>query len=342
MSHQVGLEVEWYLSHVIQDRLSPENIGAPGVRGDPIETAPVEPGYSYHSETNLDTMQPVFSELADAYSALMLPLRSIENEWGPGQVECTFEAGDALRVADDYILFRTATRQICRRRGLFATFMCRPRLAGHYPSGWHLHQSIKDPATGQNHWIPEREGEPLSPSGQSFLAGLIAHALPATVFATPTVNGYRRFRPNSLAPDRVTWSHDHRGVLMRVLGGVGDPTTRIENRGGEPAANPYLYFASQIMAGVDGMARNLALGPPDDEPYDAARPRLPTNLRAALAELAESELFRAELGDVFLDYYLALKRAELGRFERYCRDHSVDEADDEVTQWEQNEYYDFF
>jgi glutamine synthetase len=50
-----------------------------------------------------------------AFEALGLGLRSIENEWGPGQIECTFAPRSALEAADNVLLFRTATRQICRR-----------------------------------------------------------------------------------------------------------------------------------------------------------------------------------------------------------------------------------
>src|SRR5262245_58902888 len=117
MAHVVGLEVEWYLLRLVEDRLSDENIGAPGVRGRPLNTAPPEPGFSYHSESNMDLMQPVLSALAEAYDKIGLSLRSLENEWGPGQVECTFAAADALTAADHLLLFRTATRQICRRMG---------------------------------------------------------------------------------------------------------------------------------------------------------------------------------------------------------------------------------
>ena len=111
--------------------------------------SPAEPGFSYHSESNMDLMQPVLSALADAFEKIGLPLRSIENEWGPGQVECTFAARPALEAADHALLFRTATRQICRRMGYFATFMCRPALKGYYSSGWHLHQSLVDAKSGQ-------------------------------------------------------------------------------------------------------------------------------------------------------------------------------------------------
>ena len=237
----VGLEIEWYLLRVADEHLGDEHTGIPGLRPQPIKTAPVEPGFSYHSESNMDLMQPVLTALAEAFEKLGLPLRSIENEWGPGQLECTFAARPALDAADYALLFRTATRQVCRRMGYFATFMARPALKSYYSSGWHLHQSLVDAVSGQNLFMPEHERECLSPLGRAYVGGLLQHAAAGTAFATPTVNGYRRYRPNSLAPDRATWCYDHRGVMIRVLGAPGDPATRLENRIGEPAANPYLY-----------------------------------------------------------------------------------------------------
>jgi glutamine synthetase len=333
----IGLEVEWYLARVLEERLSDEHVSLPGVRGRPVQTTPIEPGFSYHSETNLDLMQPVLGELARAYAALGLPLRSVENEWGPGQVECTFSAQDALKSADDMLLFRTATRQLCRRLGCFATFMCRPALKGYYSSGWHLHQSLAD-THGHNVFAAEKRL--LSQAGEAWLAGLLQHAAASSAFATPTVNGYRRYRPNSLAPDRAAWGYDHRGAMVRVLGGDGDPATRLENRLGEPAANPYLYIASQVICGLEGIDRNLQPGARDDEPYAAEKPLLPTSLGQALDGLEGSALYRRELGDVFIDYFVRLKRSELNRFLKWGREHPG--AEGEPTEWEQNEYFDFF
>jgi glutamine synthetase len=338
----VGLEVEWYLLRVAEDHLTMENIGVPGLRGRPIKTWPVEPGYHYHSESNMDLMQPVLTALGEAYEALGLPLRSIENEWGPGQVECTFAPLPALEAADCMLLFRTATRQVCRRMGYFATFMARPKLAGFYSSGWHLHQSLVDTAGGANLFIPEHDRERLSPLGRAYLAGLLHYAAPATVFATPTVNGYRRFRPNSLAPDRAAWGYDHRGTMIRVLGGAGDPATRLENRAGEPAANPYLFILSQLIAGGAGIAQQLTPPPADDEPYTAERPLLPTSLPQALDALEAEPLFRHALGHVFIDYFLKLKRNEVGRYLRSLEGSEAPAQGDEPSDWEQNEYFDFF
>jgi glutamine synthetase len=338
----VGAEIEWYLLRVADEHLSEDSIGAPGTRGRPIRTWPAEPGYHYHSESNMDLMQPVFDALGDAFETLGLGLRSIENEWGPGQVECTFAPRAALEAADNVLLFRTATRQICRRLGYFATFMARPALKGYYSSGWHLHQSLVDASSGANLFAPQKSGEVLSAAGQSYLAGLLQYAAPSTVFATPTVNGYRRLRPNSLAPDRATWGYDNRGAMLRVLGGVGDPATRIENRVGEPAANPYLYILSQVVAGNAGMTTGLKPQPPDDAPYAAERPMLPKSLPEALDFLKKEPLFRRELGDTFIDYFVKLKRTEFGRYQRSLEESGGSAQSDEPTAWEQNEYFDFF
>jgi len=338
----VGLEIEWYLLRVAQGELGPENIGVPGRRGLPIRTTPAEPGYHYHSESNMDMMQPALTALAQAFDGLGLPLRSIENEWGPGQLECTFAPTKALEAADNALLFRTATRQICRRMGYFATFMCRPGIEGYYSSGWHLHQSLADAASGRNLFTPA-SGDPgrLSPLGMACLGGLLDHAVASTVFASPTVTGFRRFRPNSLAPDRATWGFDHRGVMLRVLGGVDDPASRVENRIGEPAANPYLYIASQIVAGLAGLDAGADPGPEDDEPYAAARTPLPASLPEALDALDGSQLYRQALGDVFIDYYVKLKRTEYGRYASALEQDGGNPGD-LATPWEQNEYFDFF
>ena len=281
-----------------------------------------------------------FSVNVDTWKRRML--RSVENEYGPGQVECTFTADDAMRAADNYVLFRTATRQVCRRHGYFATFMCRLGLAGHFSSGWHLHQSVVDAASDANLFTPGTDADALSEKGSAFLAGLLDHTLPATVFASPTVNGFRRFQPNSLAPNRATWGTDHRGALMRVISASGDPASRIENRAGEPAANPYLFIASQIAAGLDGIERGLSLAPPDDAPYESDKPLLPASLAEGLEALAQDGFYRSVFGDAFTDYYLGLKNAELDRYRQYCEDEGIGENDADVTGWEQNEYYDFF
>jgi glutamine synthetase len=164
----------------------------------------------------------------------------------------------------------------------------------------------------------------------------LAHAQAAAAFTTPTINGYKRYRAYTLAPDRAIWARDNRGVMVRVLGEAGDASTHLENRVGEPAANPYLYMASQIHAGLDGIAKRSDPGPSADTPYETKAQALPKNLGEALAALRASKVFAKSFGTAFVDYFAHIKEAELARFNAEAG------AGDDVTAWEQNEYFDLF
>jgi glutamine synthetase len=320
-----GLEVEFHLFKLEKARLGVADAGQPG---EPPDVSLLNQGYQYLTEQRYDEMDPILEILRTNIVDLGLPLRTIEVEFGPSQVEFTFRAGTGLEPADAMVLFRSAVKQVAQRNGFHATFMCRPKLANVMSSGWHLHQSLKDKKTGANAFMDGRE--PLSAFGMHFMAGLLDHARAAAAFSTPTLNGYKRYRPFSLAPDRATWGRDNRGVMVRLLGGPGDPATHLENRVGEPAANPYLYMASQIVSGLDGIDRKLDPGRSADTPYEAKAPALPRSLAEALAALGNDKVLRAGFGDFFVDYYLKLKQAEIDRF------------DLEVSDWEQREYFSLF
>jgi glutamine synthetase len=231
-----------------------------------------------------------------------------------------------MAAADAMILLRSAIKQIARRHGYHATFMCRPKLPNVMSSGWHLHQSLT--RNGLNAFTSDKED--LSDTGKYYLSGLLAHARAATVFATPTINGYKRYRPYSLAPDRVIWGKENRGAMLRVIGGPRDPDTRIENRIGEPAANPYLYFASQIYSGLDGIERRMPMLRSADTPYEAKADLLPRTLEEALQHLKANKALRDGFGNSFVDYYCRIKEAEIARFNL------------EVSDWEHREYFDLF
>ena len=82
-------------------------------------------------------------------------------------------------------------------------------------------------------------------------------------------------------------------------------------------------------------------GPPDEAPYAAGKPMLPKSLPEALTALEQAALFKSQFGEVFIDYYLKLKRSEADRFEKWLADTGTKDAG-ETTAWEQNEYFDFF
>src|SRR6202000_3417299 len=99
-----------------------------------------------------------------------------------------------------------------------------------------------------------------------------------------------------------------------------DAARGLKNRGGEPAANPYLFILSQVITGLAGIEGKLTPPPSSDEPYTAERPALPKSLPEALDALDKEPLFRRALGDTFIDYFLALKRTEAGRYERSLKE----------------------
>jgi glutamine synthetase len=126
--------------------------------------------------------------------------------------------------------------------------------------------------------------------------------------------------------------------MIRVLGEPGDASTHLENRVGEPLANPYLYMASQIHAGLDGIARKRKPGPSADAPYETSAEPLPKSLAEALVALNDSACFRGGFGDAFVDYHLRIKTAEIERCDAETSGQSGNAA--EVTAWEHKEYFD--
>jgi glutamine synthetase len=329
-----GLEVEFQLFKLDDPRLAPESLTWPAEAPAVSHTTH---GFQYLTEQRFDLVDPIMEVLRKTMQALGLPLRSMEVELGPSQFEFTFAPGVGLEPADQMVLFRSAIRQVARRHGHLVSFMCRPRLPNAFASGWHLHQSLLDRRTGKNLFVSNDKAEALAPLGHAFLAGILAHAQAAAAFTTPTLNGYKRYHgANSMAPTQAIWARDNRGVMVRVLGEPGDPATHLENRAGEPLANPYLYMASQIYAGLDGIARKLKPGPSADTPYELKAEPLPKSLAEALAALKTSACFRAGFGDVFVDYFLAIKEAELARFAA----DAMDEDPSGVTEWEHREYFD--
>jgi glutamine synthetase len=331
---RAGLEVEFHLFKLENPRLALEDATWPPRAP---EVSLLNQGYQYLTESRFDQLDAALAPIWRGVAALGMPLRSLEVELGPSQCEFTFRPQTGLAAADTMVLFRTAAKQIARRHGLFASFMCRPALPNLFSSGWHLHQSLLERGRKVNAFAgDERDG--LSATGVHFLGGLLTHAHAAAAFTTPTVNGYKRYRPYTLAPDRAIWARDNRGVMVRVLGAAGDPATRLENRVGEPAANPYLYIAAQIHAGLDGIAQRRDPGPSADTPYETKAQALPKNLGEALAALRADATFRKDFGAGFIDYYARLKEAEFARFTAEAGGETVGD----VTAWERNEYFDLF
>jgi glutamine synthetase len=341
-----GLEIEFHIYKIENNRpqTDPDLAAWPGL---PPAVSLIHPGYRLLSERWLDRADAPLQIVRSTCQALGLPLISLEAEFGPSQVEAVFEVQDALAAADAMVFFKSATQQALQRAGYHASFMCRPPFPHIMSSGWHLHQSLLDTQTGRNAFVPKAATTPtttppqppdrsqastlLSPLGCHWLAGLLAHAQGQCALANPSIDAYERFRPHALAPHSVCWGADNRGAMLRVIS--ASAATRIENRIGSPLANPYLYMASQIYAGLDGLQRQLQPPPATTSPYTTPSPaRLPTDLSTALAALLADAALSQGFGADVLAYYAQIKHQELAR-------HS---AAEDKADWLRREYFSRF
>ena len=140
-----GLEVEFHLFKLENPRLAPADATWPPLAP---EVSLLNQGYQYLTESRFDQLDTALEPIRRGVMALGMPLRSLEIELGPSQCEFTFRPQAGLAAADTMILFRAAAKQIARRNGLLASFMCRPALPNLLSSGWHLHQSLIDRKRG--------------------------------------------------------------------------------------------------------------------------------------------------------------------------------------------------
>ena len=341
-SMRCGLEVEFHVYRLARrdpdPSLDPSQADWPGP-APALEL--VHPGYQLLADAAFDRADEPMAIVRRTVEGLGLPLSSIEIELGPSQFELVFDAMDALAAADAMVMLRNGVRQALRRAGYLATFMCRPPFANIMSSGWHLHHSLVETASGRNLFAgsaDDRGCDPgdargvLSDAGAHWLAGLLDHAPGMSALCVPHVDGFERFRPNAMAPQAIVWGRDNRGAMLRVVGAPGDAAARIENRLATPAANPYLALASQVAAGLDGIDRRLPPPRATASPYAAASgsgvPMLPGTLGEALDHLQRDMVLADVLGAPMLEVYLGVKRHELQR-------HAL--ATDPV-EWQRREY----
>jgi len=243
------------------------------------------------------------------------------HEFSPSQYEINLWHSEALDAADRTFLMKTAVKELAARAGLYATFMGKP-WNDEGGSGFHAHVSLAD-SDGKNVMY---SGEELSEIAKNFLAGILKHASSMTALTNPTVNAYKRIRPDSLAPYRINWGHDNRSAMVRVPPERGEGT-RLEVRVGDGAANPYIVIAAILAAGLDGIKSKLAApGPIEGWSYhDEQYQLLPGSLREALDALEGDEFLKETLGTQFTRTFIALKRDEIERYLAHVSDWEIAE-----------------
>ncbi|MGW4824492.1 glutamine synthetase family protein [Streptomyces sp. NPDC004227] len=254
-----------------------------------------------------------------------LGVSSGNHEFDGGQFEINLTHSEALSAADRAFRFKSAVKELARKEGRLATFMAKPfNDAG--GSGFHLHLSCEDD-DGGNVFDDPAAPYGLSATARHAVAGILAHAPALAALANPTVNSYKRFGPDTLAPWLIDWGMDNRSAMVRIPPERG-AGSRLELRLGDAGANPYLLIAGTVAAALLGvLAGEEPPAPLDGYGYDTDRSAmLPATLSAALDALEADTALAGVLGKDFTASYLTYKRDEVERFGRH------------VTDWEFTEY----
>ncbi len=240
------------------------------------------------------------------------------HEAGPGQNEIDLRYADALSTADNIMTFRTVVKEVALERGFQASFMPKP-MAAHPGSGMHTHLSLFEDDTNAFH-APGAQYH-LSPVARSFIAGLLRHSHEITAVTNQFVNSYKRLWGGNEAPSYVSWGHNNRSALVRVpmYKPTKEQSVRVEYRGLDAAANPYLAFAVLLRAGLKGVQENYEL--PDEtednlwamssgERRALGIEPLPGSLEQACNVMENSELIADTLGEAVFQYFLENKYRE--------------------------------
>lgn len=240
------------------------------------------------------------------------------HEAGPGQNEIDLRYADALTTSDNIMTFRAVVKEIAIEEGVHATFMPKP-FAEHPGSGMHTHLSLFEGE--QNAFYAAGSQYRLSKIGRQFMAGILRHAPEFTAVTNQFVNSYKRLWAGDEAPSYVSWGHLNRSALLRVpLSKPGKAASaRIEYRGLDSAANPYLAYSVLLAAGLKGIEEDYELPEEaiDEIPSLTSLERramglspLPESLNAALDLMEDSELIAETLGEQVFEYFLRNKRED--------------------------------
>ncbi len=247
------------------------------------------------------------------------------HEFSGGQFEINLHHSEATGAADRAFRFKAAIKELARRDGLMATFMAKP-FNDEGGSGFHLHMSCVD-AEGRNAFADPAGPYGLSETARHAIGGVLAHAPGLAALLNPTINSYKRFGPDTLAPWLIDWGLDNRSAMLRIPPERG-AGTRMEVRLGDASANPYLGIAGLMAAVYLGVRDRVEPPAPlEGYGYDTAKACvLPMSLPVALDALSADGRLSEVLGKEFTSSYLIYKRNEIERFSQF------------VTDWEFREY----
>ena len=301
----------------------------------------------YFDAPPLDPTEDVKLETLMCLEAAGFQIDRVHHEVAEGQQEINFRYSDALKTADNVILYKLAVKTIAQKHGTTATFMPKP-FWGVNGSGCHIHQSIIELDTGKNIFSDPDTEFGLSDTAIHYIGGLLKHASAMSMIVTPLVNSYKRLVPHYEAPVYVAWGYANRSALVRVplAPGEKNTVTRLEYRHPDPSCNPYLASVMLLKAGWEGIEKKIEpMSDIQDNIYEMSKKQLkdngvtflPEHLGEAVDCFEEDKSMKEILGDFLYENLMELKREE---FDSYMAFTGVEWAASrpKITSWEYERY----
>lgn len=292
----------------------------------------LEPRAGYLCTPPMDTHHNMRSEMLSMLEEVGVKPRLHHHEVAAAQCEVGFQYAELVASADNVQKCKYVVRNVAGSYGKSVTFMPKP-VAGDNGNGMHCHQSLRK---GESNVFAGGDDEDmgLSETCLHYIGGILAHGKALNAFTNPTTNSYKRLLPHFEAPLWLAFSHENRSASVRVprVPGGSASARRIEARFPDALANPYLCFAAQLMAGLDGIKRKIR--PQEvkgkslyemDERELSGLTALCTSLDEALGSLDKDRDFLTVNGvfsDDLIESYIELKSAEADALR--CNPHPVE------------------
>jgi len=271
--------------------------------------------------------EPLYQRIRNQMHLMGIQVESSKGEAYKGQHEINLKYADALKAADQHIMFKHGMKEICIQNDKAVTFMAKPYEEWTGSSG-HIHLSLMEKGTKNNaFYAGEDADDPKSETMKHFLAGIIKYTKDFALLFAPYVNSYKRFAPNTWAPVSIAWSKDNRSAGYRIVG-EGN-SLRFESRISGADMNPYLAYSALIGAGLYGIEHKIEL--PDELIGNAYEQddidRIPSSLHEAIWNWKNSDVVKEVLGEDVAKHYLEAARSEQNEFDSF------------VTTWERSRYF---
>jgi glutamine synthetase len=287
-----------------------------------------------------DTLQDIRAEMVLKLEELGIPVETHHHEVGAaGQNEIDIRFNTLIKTADNLLMYKYVVKNVAKKYGKTATFMPKP-IFGDNGSGMHTHQSLWK--NEKPLFYDETGYAGISQMARYYIGGLLTHAKSIMAIGASTTNSYKRLVPGFEAPVNLVFSKGNRSAAVRIPLTWSSAAKRVEFRSPDPASNPYLLFSAMLMAGLDGIRKEIepsehGFGPIDKNLYELSIEEMseiksvPGSLHEALDALEDDHEYLLE-GGVFtadlLEHYVEFKRGQ------------ADEANLYPTPFEFSLYYD--